>query len=133
MAQIPPLPTSNLSVEADVASAVEALRKLMVQPIKEELEALVADELHYGHSDADLEDKATFIKTLMTKKSDFLSIDISDQTINVYDKTAVVRHVLRAETFDDQIPRTIKLLILSVWNLQNGGWKIVARQAVKML
>ena len=133
MSQLQPLPSTKLIIEADVASAVEALRKLMVQPIKEELEALVADELHYGHSDADLENKATFINTLITKKSDFLSIDISDQTINMYDETAVVRHVLRADTFDDQIPRTIKLLILSVWHLQNGKWKIVARQAVKML
>ena len=133
MSQLQPLPSTKLIIEADVASAVEALRKLMVQPIKEELEALVADELHYGHSDADLENKATFINTLITKKSDFLSIDISDQSINMYDETAVVRHVLRADTFDDQIPRTIKLLILSVWHLQNGKWKIVARQAVKML
>ena len=133
MSQLQPLHNTKLTIETDVASAVEALRKLMVQPIKEELEALVADELHYGHSDADLEDKATFINTLMTKKSDFLSIDLSDQTINVYNETAVVRHVLLADTFDDEIPRTIKLLILSVWNLQNSKWKIVARQAVKML
>ena len=133
MSQLQQLHNTKLTVETDVASAVEALRKLMVQPIKEELEALVADELHYGHSDADLEDKATFINTLMTKKSDFLSIDLSEQTINVYNETAVVRHVLRADTFDDEVPRTIKLLILSVWNLQNGKWKIVARQAVKML
>ena len=124
---------TNLAVEAAVASAVEALRKLMVQPIKEELEALVADEMHYGHSDADLENKATFINTLMTGKSDFLSIDLSEQTINVYNDTAIVRHVLKANTYDDKISRTIKLLILSVWNLQDSKWKIVARQAVKML
>lgn len=133
MPQVQPLSTIKLAIEADVASAVEALRKLMVQPIKEELEALVADELHYGHSDADLEDKPTFINTLITKKSNFLSIDLTQQTINIYNDTAVVRHVLRADTFDDEIPRTIKLLILSVWNLQNDKWIIVARQAVKML
>ena len=133
MSQLQPLPNTKTAIETDVASAVEALRKLMVQPIKEELETLVADELHYGHSDADLEDKATFIETLISKKSDFLSIDLSEQTINVYNDTAVVRHILSADTFDDEIPRTIKLLILAVWHLQNGKWKIVARQAVKML
>ena len=133
MSQLQPPSNKISAVEAEVASAVEALRKLMVQPIKEELEALVADELHYGHSDADLEDKATFIETLISKKSDFISIDLSQQTINVYNDTAVVRHVLHADTYDDEIPRSIKLLILSVWHLQNGMWKIVARQAVKML
>lgn len=119
--------------ENAVADAVENLKKLMVSPNKNELEALVADELQYGHSDAALEDKATFIETLMCKKSDFLSINLSKQTIQVYNDTAVVRHVLQAETYDDMILRNIKLLILSVWHKQMGQWKIVARQAVKMV
>lgn len=114
-----------------VENAVENLRLLMITPDKEALDALVGAELHYGHSDGDLEDKATFIETLMSKKSDFLSIELSQQTINLYSNTAVVRHILKAATFDDQIPRNIKLLILSVWNRSNDSWKIVARQAVK--
>ena len=118
---------------ATVAEAVENLRQLMVSPNEEGLEAIVAEELHYGHSDGDIEDKATFIATLVNKKSDFLFIELSQQTINIYGETAVVRHVLKAATFDDQISRNIQLLILSVWNRQMGNWKIVARQAVKML
>lgn len=124
---------NNKNAESAVANAVESLRKLMVTPIKEKLEVLVAEELHYGHSDGDLEDKATFIETLVSKKSDFLSIDLSQQTIHIYGDTAVVRHLLKAATYDDQVSRNIQLLILSVWNLQNNQWKIVARQAVKML
>lgn len=123
----------NENAENAVAIAVESLRKLMIDPIKKELEALVADELHYGHSDGDLEDKATFIETLLSKKSDFLSITLSQQTINMYEDTAVVRHLLKAATYDDQVSRNIQLLILSVWHLQNNQWKIVARQAVKLL
>ena len=119
------------AVEIEVANAVESLRKLMVTPVKSELEAIVADELHYGHSDGELEDKATFIETLISKKSDFLSITLSGQTINVYDGTAVVRHILQAQTNDGQILRNIKLMILSIWHKQNGSWKIVARQSVK--
>ena len=119
------------AVEIEVANAVESLRKLMVTPVKSELEAIVADELHYGHSDGELEDKATFIETLVSKKSDFLSITLSGQTINVYDSTAVVRHILQAQTNDGQILRNIQLMILSIWHKQNGSWKIVARQSVK--
>ena len=127
------LQTNNyLNQISSIADAVEALRKLMIDPVKEALEFLVADELHYGHSDADLEDKSGFIDTLLTKKSDFLSIDISQQSINLYGDTAVVRHIMRAETFDAQVRRSINLLILSVWNKQKGNWKIAARQAVKI-
>lgn len=128
-----PLINTKIGTETDVAKAVEKLRNLMISPNQTELEALLGDELHYGHSDGDLEDKATFIKSLLSKKSDFLSINLSAQTINLYVETAVVRHILEAATYDDQINRNIKLLILSVWNLHNGNWKIVARQAVKIL
>jgi len=124
-------PVALRAVEIEVADAVESLRKLMVTPVKSELEAIVADELHYGHSDGELEDKATFIETLISKKSNFLSITLSGQTINVYDGTAVVRHILQAQTNDAQILRNIKLMILSIWHQQGGNWKIVARQSVK--
>ena len=128
-----PLININLDTEKEVAQAVENLRKLMISPDQIELEAILGNELHYGHSDGDLEDKATFIESLLSKKSDFLSINLSVQTINLYGETSVVRHILEAATYDDKINRNIKLLILSVWNLQKGNWKIVARQAVKML
>ena len=119
--------------EKAVADAVETMRKLMISPNKKELEALVADELHYGHSDGDVEDKSTFIETLLSGKSDFLSINLSAQTIDLYGDTAVVRHILTAETYDNKIHRNIKLMILSIWRFQTKNWKIVARQAVKML
>lgn len=125
--------TTNAGMEKKVARAVENLRTLMITPNQTELEALLGDELHYGHSDGDLENKATFIESLLGKKSDFLSINLSGQTIDLYGETAVVRHVLEAATYDDKIHRNIKLGILSVWHLQNDEWKIVARQAVKLL
>jgi len=118
--------------ELEVANVVERLRILMIAPTKNELETLVAAELDYGHSDGDLQDKATFMETLLSKRSDFLSITLSNQTINVYENTAVVRHIFEAETNDEQIRRSIKLLILSVWHKQDNNWKIVARQSVKI-
>lgn len=122
---------TNTETAKKVAEAVENLRTLMITPIQNELEIILADELHYGHSDGELDNKATFIVNLISKKSDFLSISLTAQTINLYGETAVVRHTLEAATYDDKINLNIKLLILSVWNLQNGTWKIVARQAVK--
>ncbi len=119
-------------IETSIENAIENLRLLMISPDKNKLEAIVADELHYGHSDGDLEDKATFIGSLLSKKSDFLSIALSKQTINLHANIAVVRHVLKAATYDDKINRNINLMILSIWNLQNNSWKIIARQAVKI-
>ena len=75
--------------------------------------------------------KASFIEALATGKSDFVKIDLSEQSIKIYGKTAVVRHKLIAETNDGGKPATVKLSILYVWQKQGGKWQMVARQAVK--
>jgi ketosteroid isomerase-like protein len=117
--------------ELQVAAAVEALKANMINPDSAKLAALVMDDLSYGHSGGKIEDKQTFIHTLVSGQSDFVSIDLSDQKIVVYKNTAVVRHLLNAQTNDNGKPGTVKLSILTVWIKKNGHWQMIARQAVK--
>ncbi|HEY4337383.1 MAG TPA: nuclear transport factor 2 family protein, partial [Puia sp.] len=56
--------------ERAVSTAVEALRKALVDPDKTTLDALVLDELTYGHSNGNLQDKAAFEEALLNKSSD---------------------------------------------------------------
>lgn len=67
--------------EAAVATAVETLRKAMVDADKGNLEKFTAPELSYGHSSGKIETKAEFVEALASGKSDFASIDLSNQTI----------------------------------------------------
>jgi hypothetical protein len=127
---------SNISfsqkTEKEVAEAVENLRLQMINPDSLKLAALVSDKLSYGHSGGHIEDKAAFIQTLVSGKSDFVTIDLSEQQITVVDKMAIVRHILNATNNDGGKPGTVKLSILSVWYKEKGGWKLIARQAVKL-
>jgi ketosteroid isomerase-like protein len=122
----------NAADEQAVAQAVEALRKAMIDPDKATLSALVTDELSYGHSNGKLENKAAFMQALLSGESDFKTIDLSDQTITVVDKTAMVRHRLKAETLNGGTPGTANIAVLLVYVKQKGGWKLLARQAVKV-
>ncbi|WP_461042332.1 nuclear transport factor 2 family protein [Spirosoma harenae] len=115
-----------------VVQAVEQLRQLMISPDKEKLEALAADQLSYGHSAGKIEDKNAFVDALVSGASDFVSIELSDQTISVTDNTALVRHKLVGETLDKGKPGQVKLSVLLVWIKQKGSWKLLARQAVKI-
>jgi ketosteroid isomerase-like protein len=117
--------------EKTVANAVEQLRKAMIAGDKSELENLVADKLSYGHSGGAVDDKNEFIEKLTTGKSDFVTIDLSEQTISISGKSAIVRHKLNATTNDGGKPGEIHLLVLLVWQKQSGQWKLLARQAVK--
>lgn len=123
---------SQTKDETAVASAVEALRKAMIDPSKEILESLVSDKLSYGHSGGALDNKSVFIEKLVSGQSDFVTIDLTEQTIEVSDKTAIVRHTLTATTNDGGKPGTVKIKVLLVWQKGKGGWKLLARQAVKL-
>ena len=118
--------------EKEVAAAVEKLHKAMIDANKSGLEAITADNLSYGHSSGKMENKAEFVEALVSGKSDFASITISDQTIKITDKTAIVRHGLKGETLVNGTPGTVSLQVILVWIKQKSDWKLLARQAIKM-
>ena len=122
---------SQTKAETAVANAVETLRKAMVDGDKVALEKITTPALSYGHSGGKVEDQAAFIGALTSGKSDFVKIDLTEQTIKVVKKTAIVRHKLSAETNDSGKPGTVHLNILTIWQKQKGDWKLLARQAVK--
>jgi len=117
--------------EQSVAAAVESLRKALIDPNKATLDALVLDDLTYGHSSGVIQDKAAFEEALLNKSSDFVTIDLSLQTIKVVGNTAWVRHILSATTNDGGKRGSTKLSVLLVWVKQKGVWRLLARQAVK--
>ncbi|HET6767150.1 MAG TPA: nuclear transport factor 2 family protein [Chitinophagaceae bacterium] len=119
--------------EKEVADAVDLLKIAMINANKTALENLVAEKLSYGHSGGHIDDKREFIDKIVSGASDFVSIDLTEQTISISDDVAVVRHVLNAKTNDaGKGPGEVHLRILLVWQKQKGGWKLLARQAVKI-
>jgi len=118
--------------EQKVAAAVEALRKAMLDADQAALDALTSPALTYGHSAGKMEDKAQFIQALVSKTSDFITLDLSQQTISVQGNVALVRHNLNAETMDNGKPGTAKIGVLLVWQKDHGKWKLLARQAFKL-
>lgn len=118
--------------EIAVAAAVEKLRKAMVDGNKAELEAITTDKLSYGHSSGYVEGKTEFVDKIVTGKSDFVTIELKDQTISVNGKAAVVRHKLDATTNDNGKAGEVHLAILLVFQKENRQWKLLARQAVKV-
>jgi ketosteroid isomerase-like protein len=119
--------------EKAVATAVESLRKAMIDADKTTLESLTADQLSYGHSSGAIEDKAAFVEAIVSGKSNFNSIELSEQTIRFAGNDAIVRHKFKAELLGkDGALNNVNIGILQVWQKQKGKWKLIARQAVKL-
>lgn len=118
--------------KANLLAAVDKLKNAMVSGERKALEEIAANDLSYGHSSGKLEDKATFVETIASGKSDFVSIDLKNQTVKITGKTAIVRHELHAKTNDGGKPGEVHIGIMLVWQKQGKDWKMLARQAYKL-
>ena len=124
------MPSTQTGKETAVSAAVEALRKAMIAADKPALDKLTLSELSYGHSSGRLETKTECVDALVSGKSGFSAIELSDQTVNVLDKVALVRHVFNGTR--SKAGDKVKLSILTVWLEQQNQWKLLARQAAKL-
>jgi hypothetical protein len=116
-----------------VEEAVNTLLRQLENPTQAGLEALTLPELSYGHSGGKIENQKEFIEALVSGKSDFITIKTRDIEIKIVGKTATVRHILEADIKDGGVANTVKLKVLLVWVKGKGGWKLLARQAVKLV
>lgn len=121
------------SAESAVLKRVEALRRAMIDADARALDELTSEDLSYGHSNALVEDKKRFREKLVSGESDFITMDLTEMTVNVTGKTALVRCRLEGKTSDGGKPGQAKLHVLMVWQKQGGNWKLLARQATKLL
>jgi hypothetical protein len=127
---------AHLAVAGPQTAALEkritALSQAMITADAKALKAITASTLSYGHSSGRVEDQQTFINNLVNGSSDFVTIDLQDQTISLADDIAIVRHVLAAETNDSGKPGSVKIGVMLVWQEHHGEWTLLARQAFKL-
>jgi hypothetical protein len=121
------------SPETDVSTAVDKFMKGIVDADKNLLESITADELVYGHSSGKVQNKTEFVGEVVSiKPIDYLKIDLTEQTVKVIGKTAVVRHILSADITNNGIAGHLKIGNMLIWQKQKGVWKLIARQAYKL-
>jgi ketosteroid isomerase-like protein len=120
--------------EEAVAKNVEAFRAAQVAADAKAFDALCAAELSYSHSDARVEDKATFIANATNRKSRLLSLAYNDMKIRVVGPAAIVRFhwVAESEAVADGKKSSTNLHILMNWQKQGGDWKLLTRASTKL-
>jgi ketosteroid isomerase-like protein len=119
--------------EKEVTDRVESLRQAMVSADGNSLDNLTAEKLSYGHSNGLIEDKKEYIRKITSGENAYLKLDHSKQSISISGKAAIVRLQFQAETMADGKPSASKLHVLMVWQKQGKEWKLLARQAIKIL
>lgn len=115
-----------------IEQVVNEFKQAILDGDSAKLDKLTDSDLSYGHSLGKLETKAQFIHALASGDSDFQSIDLTDQTIVVKNKTAMVRHKLAAKIKENGAFNDVKLAVLMVFVKEDKQWRLLARQAIRL-
>jgi ketosteroid isomerase-like protein len=116
----------------EVEETVSALRQAILDGDSAKLDQLTDSGLTYGHSLGKLESKQQFIHALASGESDFKTLELTDQTIVIRGKTAVVRHKLAADIKENDKFNNVKLAVMMVWVKDDKHWKLLGRQAIRL-
>jgi ketosteroid isomerase-like protein len=129
------LPAAAASPDEEaVAKNVEAFRQAQIAHDAKALDALCAAELSYSHSDARIEDKATFIANATSGKTKFLTLEYKDPQIRVVGSAAIVRFhwVAESQVVADGKKNNTNLHILMNWQKTGAEWKLLSRASTKL-
>jgi hypothetical protein len=123
---------TSMAPQDVLKESIQALNDAMIQADGKALRKLTANELSYGHSSGRVENQEEFINNLANGSSDFVSIDLQDQTISMVGNTAIVRHILSAKTNDSGKPGKVRIGVMLIWQKMDANWQLLARQAFKL-
>ena len=115
----------------DDPAQFEAQRNAMIEADSVQLSRLISSKLSYGHSGGAIDSATEFIQKIVSGQSDFITISITQQTIQKVNNVAIVRHYLDAETNDAGKAGQVHLAVLQVWIYKHAQWRLLSRQAVK--
>ena len=118
--------------EAAVTQGVETLRKALLEADRTKLEQVAAKDISYGHSDGRVETKEQFIHGVMTRKQTVKSLAFPELKVAVVGNAAVVRHIYLSDSELEGKATTTRIGALQVWQKQDGGWKLLARQGFRL-
>lgn len=117
---------------SDLDARIHEFTTLLLEPNESKLKDITSSKLTYGHSNSMIEDQTAFLNALVSGKSDYIKIEISDQKTEVIGKTAIVRQIMELDVKGNNTTNHLNLKVLLVWVKEKGKWTLVARQAVRI-
>ena len=118
---------------ARVHAANDARVAAMLAPTREKLEAVLSPDLHYAHSNGQIDTKASLIDSLLDGSAKYLKYVFHERNVTFpapgialmagrFDVKAVVKGNAAESTIS----------FLAVWRLEKGEWKFLAWQSCKV-
>ena len=118
--------------EEAVLKADSARFAAMLKGDADALEKLLAPELSYTHSNAAVQDKASFISDIKTGKIKYLTNEPSDRKAQVFGNMAIVTGGASVHVIQNGNDLTFKIRYTNAHINRSGSWQMVAWQATRL-
>ena len=119
-------------VEREVLEADQARVKALVENDTAALEQLLAEDLTYVHSNGMLDTKTSYIESLRSGRSSYLTMDMSETAVRAFGETALInaRFEARVKLGDNEVNPKARVLI--VYSKRDGRWQMVAWESTSI-
>lgn len=122
---------ASACTDDDLKKAVEEYRQAMVDGNGARLLELSSDAMSFGHANGAVQTKLEFVKTVVEKTEIFKSIRLTDHKIMVSGDQGIARHNFDSDLIFMGKEMNLKLGIIMVWRVEDGRWRLFARQSFK--
>jgi hypothetical protein len=116
--------------EAAVRAAEDRRIRALVEDDFAALEEVLADDLTYTHSNALVDTKASYIRTLRAGTTKYAAIDRDTPSVRLYGTTAVLTGT--ASMTMRGLADPVRLRYTLVYVKRNGRWQAVAWQSTRL-
>lgn len=118
------------SDEAAVRAAEDRRIRALVEDDFAALEEILAEDLTYTHSNALVDTKASYIRTLRAGTTKYAAIDRDTPAVRLYGSTAVLTGTASMTMRGQADP--VRLRYTLVYVKRNGRWQAVAWQSTRL-
>ena len=116
--------------EQAVRQAEDRRIKAMIDDDFVTLDAVLADDLTYGHSNGVVDTKAAYMETLRSGKTKYQTIERLPSVVRVYGETAIVTGTATLGLRGQAAPFTLRYTLVYV--MRDGQWRMVAWQSTRL-
>ncbi len=125
------------AADAKTVAAVEAAERAWGAATaagdEAKLNALLADDLSYTHSNGETDTKAVFIGNMKSGARKYHEVNFEKVEARLYNNSAVVMALANIKTSQKGGPQApAHLRFLHLWVYQKGAWKLAAHQSLRL-
>jgi len=96
------------------------------------LKRVLADDLTYTHSNAEIDTKRVFIDNLKTKTRTYHKVDYGKIDVRVFGRAAILEATAHFDVTTRGQRSVAHLRIIHVWVNSGGNWQLAAHQSTRI-